>query len=162
MARFAGDDRFVFPRRCITRTVDAGAEDHDSLDEKAFDAQAALGAFALMWEAHGLKYGVRKDIDDNLAQGRVVSVNVSRMILTDIAHRYPSAVVVEISASPEIRAARIASRGRETATDIAQRIGRSVPPILSGLQVNTICNDGDVSEAVGSFCRLLESFVPNS
>jgi ribose 1,5-bisphosphokinase len=162
MARFAGDARFVFPRRCVTRAVDAAAEDHDSLDERAFDELASRGAFALMWEAHGLKYGVRKDIDEDLAQGHVVSVNVSRMILADIAHRYPQAVVVEISASPEIRAARIAARGRENATDIIQRIGRSLPPISSKLRSNTICNDGDISEAGGSFCKLLESLVSSS
>jgi ribose 1,5-bisphosphokinase len=161
MARFAGDRRFVFPRRRITRAVDAEAEDHDSLDEQAFDAQVALGAFALMWEAHGLKYGVRKDIDEDLAQGRVVSVNVSRMILADIAHRYPQAVVVEISASLEVRTARIAVRGRENAADITQRIGRSVPPVPSKLWSKTICNDEDISEAGRSFCKLLESLAPN-
>jgi ribose 1,5-bisphosphokinase PhnN len=37
MAHFAQDARFVFPKRCVTRTVDATAEDHDSLDEQAFD-----------------------------------------------------------------------------------------------------------------------------
>lgn len=162
MTRFADDRRFVFPRRCITRAVDAEAEDHASLDEQAFDAQAALGAFALMWEAHGLKYGVGRDIDEHLARGRIVSVNVSRMILADIAHRYPSAVAVEISASPEIRTARIAARGRENGADIAQRIGRSVPPAPSGLRATVICNDGDISLAGGDFCRLLESFVANS
>lgn len=162
MAHFANDGRFVFPRRCITRAVDAGTEDHDSLDEQAFDAQAALGAFALMWEAHGLKYGVRRDIDDDLAQGRVVSVNVSRTILADIEHLYPLAVVVEISASPEIRAARIAARGRENAADVTQRIGRSVPPVPLKLRYNTICNDGEIAQAGGSFCKLLESLVPNS
>lgn len=162
LARFSGDDRFVFPRRCITRTVDAEAEDHDSLDEQAFDAQAALGAFALMWEAHGLKYGVPKGIDEDLAQGRVVCVNVSRMMLADIAHRYPSAVVVEISASPEIRAARIAARGRENATDILQRMDRSAPPTPPKLRLSAIHNDGEISEAGGDFCRLLEGFAPDS
>lgn len=162
IARFAGDDRFVFPKRCITRIVDIAAEDHDSLGEQAFDVQAALGAFALKWEAHGLKYGVRREIDEDLAQGRVVSVNVSRMILADIAHRYPMAVVVEISASPDIRAARIAARGRENATDIMRRIGRSALTTPSKLQLNAICNDGEISEAGGNFCRLLESIVSNS
>ncbi|MBZ0218343.1 MAG: phosphonate metabolism protein/1,5-bisphosphokinase (PRPP-forming) PhnN [Fimbriimonadaceae bacterium] len=162
LARFAGDDRFVFPRRCITRFVDVATEDHDSLDEQTFDVLVAQGAFAFKWEAHGLKYGVRREIDEDLAQGRVVSVNVSRTILADIAHRYPMAVVVEISASPEIRAARIAARGRETATDIAQRIGRSVPSTQSKLQLNVIHNDGEISDAGGNFCRLVESFVSNS
>jgi phosphonate metabolism protein PhnN/1,5-bisphosphokinase (PRPP-forming) len=158
MTRCAGDDRFVFPRRCITRVVDTEAEDHDSLGEQVFDAQAALGAFALKWAAHGLKYGVRRDIDEDLAHGRVVSVNVSRTILADIALRYPQAIAVEISASPEIRAARIAARGRENATDITQRIGRSVPSTPAELRTTVIYNDGDISVAGEDFCRLLEGF----
>lgn len=162
MARFAGDDRFVFPRRCITRLMDAAAEDHDSLDEQTFDVLAAQGAFAFKWDAHGLKYGVRREIDEDLAQGRVVSVNVSRTILADIAHRYPLAVVVEISASAEIRAARIAERGREDSADIVQRIGRNVPPTPPKLQSNVIHNDGNISEAGGNFCRLVGSFMSNS
>ena len=85
MACFAGDDRFVFPRRCITRFVDVAAEDHDLIDEQTFDVLAAQGAFALKWEAHGLKYGVRSDINKELAQGGVVSVNVSRTIIAEIA-----------------------------------------------------------------------------
>lgn len=160
MARFAGDDRFAFPRRCVTRKVDATAEDHDSLDELAFHAQAANGAFTLMWEAHGLKYGVRRDVDEDLSNGRIVAVNVSRTILEDAGRRYPDVVIVEISADPQIREARIAARGRENAADTMQRVGRRVPPIPAKLQSNVIDNNGDISEAGSNFCRLLESLEP--
>jgi ribose 1,5-bisphosphokinase len=101
MAHFAGDARFVFPRRCITRAVDVAAEDHDSLDERAFDELAGDGAFALMWEAHGHKYGVRNDIDTELQRGRIVAVNVSRTIIAEVAGRYQNAIVVEITADPQ-------------------------------------------------------------
>ena len=66
MAHFADDACFVFPRRCVTRAVDVAAEDHDSLDERTFEELAGMGAFALMWEAHGHKYGVRNDINTEL------------------------------------------------------------------------------------------------
>ena len=160
MRHFAGDARFVFPKRCVTRVADAGAEDHESVDERTFDELVGQQAFAVMWEAHGHKYGVRSAIDEDLAEGRVVSVNVSRTILADITHRYPHVVVVEISASPEIRAARIAARGRENTTDIMQRVGRSVPPIPSKLQSAIIHNNGSLIEAGENFCRLLEGFGP--
>ena len=160
MAHFAGDARFVFPRRCVTRAADAAAEDHESLDERAFDELAGQGGFALMWEAHGLKYGVRWEIDEHLRDGRVVAVNVSRTILAEALHRYPTAAVVEIAASSEIRAARIAARGRETAADIMQRIGRNVPPKSSKLQPAIIHNNGSLTEAGQDFCRLLEGFAP--
>ena len=162
MAHFAGDARFVFPRRCVTRAADAAAEDHESLDERAFDELAGQGAFALMWQAHGLKYGVRREIDEHLRDGRVVAVNVSRTILAEALHRYPTAAVVEIAASSEIRAARIAARGRENAADIMQRIGRNVPPNSAKLQPTVIQNNGSLTEAGRDFCRLLEGFAPTS
>ena len=144
MARFAGDDRFVFPKRCVTREVDAAAEDHDSLDERAFDTLAAQGAFALMWEAHGHKYGVRNSIETDLEAGRIVAVNVSRTIINDASRYYQNAVVVEIAADPLIRAARLAARGREAYEDILLRTQRQVEASAHSLQVCVVKNDGSI------------------
>ena len=43
----AGDARFHFVRRIITRPQMPGTEDHDSLDEAAFTKAAGEGASAL-------------------------------------------------------------------------------------------------------------------
>jgi ribose 1,5-bisphosphokinase len=157
MSRFAGDGRYVFPRRHVTRPADAAVEDHESLDRLAFDALAGEGAFALMWEAHGHKYGVTRDIDAALGLGRIVAVNVSRTIIGDVARRYQNAVVVEIAADPSVRAARLAARGRETGDDILLRTRREVLTSSHPLPVRTIKNEGDVAEAGEEFCGLLEA-----
>ena len=161
MAHFAGDARFVFPRRCVTRAVDVAAEDHDSLDEQAFAELAGKGAFALMWEAHGHKYGVRSGINAELERGCIVAINVSRTIIAEVAGRYPNAVVVEITADPAVRAARLAARGRETAQDMKQRIHREVATPAHPLPLQIIKNDGDISEAGKKFCKLLIMFRQN-
>jgi ribose 1,5-bisphosphokinase len=158
MAHFAGDARFVFPRRCVTRAVDVAAEDHDSLDEQTFDERAGEGAFALMWEAHGHKYGVRKDINAELERGCIVAVNVSRTIIAEVAGRYKNAVVVEITADPLVRVARLAARGREAANDIRQRILREVAAPAHPLPHHIIRNDSDISDAGEEFCKLLADF----
>ena len=155
MAHFAGDARFVFPRRCVTRAVDVAAEDHDTLDERAFDELADQGAFALMWEAHGHKYGVRSDINIELEHGRIVAVNVSRTIIAEVAGRYQNAVVIEITADPTVRAARLAARGREAADELRQRTRRQIPVSEHPLQVCVIRNEGEISDAGKEFCRLL-------
>jgi len=154
-AHFAGNDRFVFPRRCVTREVNAAAEDHDSLDEQAFDELASRGAFALMWEAHGHKYGVRSNIKADLEIGRVVAVNVSRTIINEAGRQYQNAVVAEITADPLVRAARLAARGREGSDDILLRTQRQVVASAHSLQVRVIKNDGNISDAGEEFCRLL-------
>lgn len=155
MAHFAGDGRFVFPKRCVTRAVDAAAEDHESLDEQAFDELASRGAFALMWEAHGHKYGVRSGIKSDLMIGRIVAVNVSRTIINEAARQYQNAVVAEITAAPHVRAARLAARGREAVNDILLRTQREVAVSEHSLQICMIKNDGNISDAGEEFCRLL-------
>ena len=54
----AGDRRFAFPRRVVTRPAVAALEDHDSVTRAEFALQEANGAYALSWEAHGLHYGL--------------------------------------------------------------------------------------------------------
>ncbi len=155
-ARFMGDARFIFPRRVITRKADTVAEDHDSLDAGSFDALSRQGAFALQWEAHGLKYGVRRDIDDQLRRGNIVIINVSRTIVPDTVRRYSGVVIAEISAAPEILLARITARGRETLSDTDARIQRSLPPLPAMPCTYRICNEGDLEDAGQAFCHLLE------
>lgn len=155
MARFAGDARFVFPRRCVTRAADVAAEDHESLDEQAFDELAGQGAFALMWEAHGHKYGVRSGIDTELERGCIIAVNVSRTIIAEVAERYQNAAVIEITADPTVREARLAARGREAHKDILLRTRRNVKVSKHSLQVRVIKNDGTIQDAGEEFCRLL-------
>jgi ribose 1,5-bisphosphokinase len=155
MAHFTGDAHFVFPRRCVTRIVDVAAEDHDSVDERTFDELAGKGAFALMWEAHGHKYGVRNEINSELERGRIVAVNVSRTIIAEAAGRYQNAVVIEIIADPSVREARLAARGREAVDNIKQRARRQVATPAHSLPLHVIKNDGEISEAGEKFCRLL-------
>lgn len=145
-AALAADPRFRFVRRCITRPADAGGEAHEALTPDAFAARRAQGGLALWWEAHGLLYGIPRDIEDDLAAGRVAIANLSRQTLTEAAARYPLRVLL-ITAPIELRAARLAARGREAAADIAARLAREagLPP---GLDVETVSNDADVAEGV--------------
>jgi phosphonate metabolism protein PhnN/1,5-bisphosphokinase (PRPP-forming) len=145
----------VFPRRCVTREVDAAAEDHESVDERTFIELAGQRAFAMMWEAHGHRYGVRCEIDSDLERGRTVAVNVSRTIIAETAQRYQNAVVVEITADPAVRANRLTARGREPVEDIQLRTRREVVTPAHPLPLHTIRNDGKISDAGDEFCRLL-------
>src|ERR1700731_4682014 len=77
---FAGDDRFVFPRRAITRKQDLN-EDNAYLDETAFAEARARGDFILSWNAHGCSYGISRGILADTAMGRTVIVNVSRHVV---------------------------------------------------------------------------------
>ncbi|MCR5943889.1 phosphonate metabolism protein/1,5-bisphosphokinase (PRPP-forming) PhnN [Ochrobactrum sp. XJ1] len=155
----AGDTRFHFVRRIITRPQMPGTEDHDSLDEASFATAAGEGAFALHWQAHGLSYGLPKSLEDEIAEGTVVIANVSRRVLGDIRRLYKSRSVVVITARPDVLAERLASRGRESREEITARLAREVSFDDDAGDVVTIDNSGDVNASTETFLRHLKEIT---
>ena len=136
----AGDARFVFARRTITRPEDAGGEDHETVTREAFAARDNAGGFYVTWTAHGLDYGLPASIEAALAAGRNVVAHVSRAIPARIAGR-ARAVVVEITAPPAVLAGRLAGRGREDAAEIERRLARRGAAYPDGMPVLRVVND---------------------
>ena len=145
------DLRFV--RRCITRPADPGGEDHEPLSPTGFLARRQSGGFALWWEAHGLLYGIPRDIEADLAAGRAVVANLSRTVLADAAARYPL-LVLEITAPAAVLAARLAARGREDAATVAARLARAAP-LPANLDVRRVVNDGTVAAGAAAVATVL-------
>src|SRR3546814_640951 len=135
-------DTHIFQRRVITRRADAGGENHEAMTAEAFMALRTGGGFVFSWEAHGLNYGIRSEIVEMLASGRHVVCNVSRSVI-DLARQRFRTVVIAIDADPAIRAVRLRTRGRESASDVTARLHRQAeahPDI-------TIMNDGALETA---------------
>jgi phosphonate metabolism protein PhnN/1,5-bisphosphokinase (PRPP-forming) len=130
-----------------------GAEDHLPLDEAQFTALAEAGGFALHWAANGLRYGIFRGIEAELAAGHVVVANLSRLVLVDAARRYPLRVL-DVTAPPAVLAQRIAGRGREDAAATAARLARTVP-IPPGLDVEAIVNDGPPEAGIAAMLAAL-------
>ena len=147
------DDRFRFVWRSITRPASAGGEDHEALDRDAFLRRRDAGGFALWWEAHGLLYGIPRDIEADLAAGRCAVANLSRSVLEE-AHRLFPLLVLEVTAPTAVLAARLAARGREDAVAIAARLAREAP-LPDGLRVRRVVNDGAAEAAVAEVVRAL-------
>jgi ribose 1,5-bisphosphokinase len=106
------DDRtIVFPRRVVTRPASA-FEHHDVASDADFVAGVERGAYALWWEAHGLKYGLPVAIDDDVRAGHTVVCNVSRTIVGAARKRYACVTVALVTAPPQVLAARLAARER--------------------------------------------------
>lgn len=147
-AALSDSGRFGFARRLITRPADAGGEDHEAIDEAGFATLAASGGLLVSWNAHGLHYGLRASLRDDLAQGRHVIANGSRGVLEVLAAAVTRLIIINITASPETLARRLAARGRETAADIAARLARAAPQWPEGIETITVSNDGTVEEGV--------------
>jgi ribose 1,5-bisphosphokinase len=143
----------VLARRAITRPVTPDAEDHMAMTPEAFAAQAEAGGFLVHWQAHGLRYGIPRDVLDAVAAGRLVLFNGSRAALPAARAAWPDLGVVMISAPRAVLAARLAARGRETASDIAARLDRAALAPPAGAVV--VVNDGPVAQGVARLAAAL-------
>jgi len=155
-AALAGHADVVFPHRRITRAPGLGGEDYTAVSEADFAAMQARGDFALSWTAHGLHYGIPKDIEADLAAGRQVVINVSRAVVDTARRQYPGLLAVLVTASPDVLRRRLTARGRETPAEIEERLARAAAFTLSGPDVAVLNNDGALADTVAAFVALLE------
>jgi len=159
--RLARDERFVFPRRIVTRPANS-AEDHDSVSPATFDTLLRAGALALHWQAHGLHYGIPADIDDAARRGSSIVFNTSRHLVQSVRTRYCNVAVVMIDAPVEVRAARLAMRDRESAKEVATRLARVVDEFKAGDADLVIDNAGTLAQASVRLADWLETSVQAS
>lgn len=152
----ADDVSYLFPKRYVTRPQDAGGEAHHAVTVEAFERLEAGGAFMLSWRAHGHRYGIPVDAEKAVAAGRSVIVNVSRQVIDEARRRWPPVRILLISASPDVLAARLAERGRESAEAIGHRLERADAYKIAGADVREIVNDGPLDRTIDRFVALLE------
>lgn len=149
-----------FVRRVITRDSDAGGENHVGCSEDAFQQKKVAGEFCVSWSAHGLHYGIPASVKEHLTRGGVAVANGSRSALPHFRSAFPSLKVVVVTARPEILSARLASRGRESMSEIMGRLDRKVDAICGDFDVTTIDNSGEIEEAGLALLALVQDCLP--
>jgi ribose 1,5-bisphosphokinase len=154
--RLRDEPSVVFARRLITRPAEAGGEDHIAISPADFAQRCDTGELMLHWSAHGLDYGLPGELATALEAGRSVVGNVSRGVIADARRRFAPTVVVAISASPETLAARLAGRGRESASDIGRRLRREGAAVEADVIVD---NDGSLEAAIDRFVAVLRQAI---
>lgn len=150
---FAGDEHFVFPQRFITRPS-SPSENNVEISAAVFEALHEAGGFAASWRAHGLGYGLPRAIDDDIAKGRTVICNVSRTLVPKLRERFVNTVAIEVTAPPDILAARLAARRRGDDGPVDLRLRRSAS-IADVRPDAVIPNGGDLSAATSAFIEAL-------
>ena len=144
-------------RWVIPRAAAAGGEDFEGVSAEEFGRRRAAGEFAVSWQAHGLSYGIPNAEVEPLFAGRDVVFNGSRAALETARAVFPDLRVILVTAPPEVLAARLASRGRETEADIAARLGRASFDLPQGIKAVTVLNDGAVETGVARFLAALQA-----
>lgn len=141
-------------RRVITRPASAGGEDYEGVTAAEFARRKARGAFALDWEAHGLCYGL--PWSEVLGPGTIL-FNGSRAALPQALALFPDLEVIVVTAPPEVLAARLAARARETEADRQTRLMRADFTLPEGVSATTVMNDTTPEKGI---VRLLAALQP--
>ncbi|CAG9176300.1 phosphonate metabolism protein/1,5-bisphosphokinase (PRPP-forming) PhnN [Cupriavidus pinatubonensis] len=154
--RLGPDDRVVVAHRYITRDADAN-EASVPLSAGEFARRAELGCLALHWRSHGLHYGIGVEIEQWMARGLKVIVNGSREYLPHAVARYPALCAVHVRVKPEVLAARLRQRGRESEDAIARRLARATEAFVVPAQCRLveIDNSGALADSAEAFARLV-------
>lgn len=146
---------FVFARRVVTRPHGSPGEDHEALDDTEFSRLDSQGEFLITWSAHGLRYGLRRDLLNALSLGHHVVANGSRAMIDLLSTRVPRLVVVEVSAPASVLAGRILARGRETPEQVEKRVTRQVEPTSADVEVLKVMNDSTLEQGIKRFVSAL-------
>ncbi|NIZ15281.1 phosphonate metabolism protein/1,5-bisphosphokinase (PRPP-forming) PhnN [Phaeobacter sp. HF9A] len=152
------DPRLRAMRRVITRAPEAGGEDYQPVTEAEFEALATAGVFALHWRAHGLRYGIPRDIEALRIGASGVLVNLSRAVLLQAQEVFDDFRVISVTATPEVLAARLAARGREDAAEVQRRLSRASLALPEGLaQLFEVDNSGALGKAVAAAQAIIQA-----
>lgn len=139
-------------RRVITRSAESQGEQAEDVTFEEFERRLAQGDFALSWRANGLGYGIGRQIDHWLAQGRHVLINGSRGHLAQARERYPDLLPVMLTVDSQVLRQRLLRRGRENLAQIESRLQRNelFAPAdwLDGGQVVRLDNSGELQITV--------------
>lgn len=150
------DSGVAFAQRTITRAVQAGGEQHESIDTAGFIQLREAGAFGMAWEANGLCYGVRGSALPPRADATQVIVNGSRVYLDEATRRFPGLKVVQVTASIATLRLRLLARGRESAEMVEARVRRALdahlPPRPDMIEIH---NDHTLAQAGEALVRAL-------
>jgi ribose 1,5-bisphosphokinase len=87
------DGDIVFAQHTITRPAQA-CESHEPVNEATFWQLASDGHFAMIWQADGLCYGIRRGIEVDLRIGRDVVVNGAPEYVEPLRRKFPEAQVI--------------------------------------------------------------------
>lgn len=140
--------------RYITRSPNAGGENHIALSEHEFFTRAERHLFALSWHANNIYYGIGIEIDLWLHAGFDVVVNGSRAHMAQAQARYAGALLpICLQVSPAVLRQRLEQRGRENETEIAQRLDRAARYVPN--ECLTLNNDGHLSQSVDALISLI-------
>ncbi|MGV6804730.1 MAG: phosphonate metabolism protein/1,5-bisphosphokinase (PRPP-forming) PhnN [Ruegeria sp.] len=145
-------------KRVITRPDGEDGEEFRRVSAAAFFELVKNDAFALHWTAHGLQYGIPREISDQRRSAEMVLVNLSRAVLERAKATFGNLIVISLTADARELERRLSARGRESSIEQIRRLGRVGTPISKGLdQLIEVDNSGPLTSTVDEILRRLQA-----
>ena len=148
----------------VVRDVTRATDQCSALERSVSSDEFATGDYALRWSAHGTTdYGIpSKALEEALAAGRTVVLNVSRGAFAEARQKYAERAdvfVLLVTASREALRERLTARARD-GDDAEARLKRATayapPDAHFGAAVVRVRNDRSLAEGVDRFVSALE------
>ena len=150
-----------FAKRYITRPPNAtGDRNHHAIEPAEFDRLLRKGHFAMHWMRHGCRYGISKEIDTWLDEGKGVVINGSRQYYPQARKNYPGLHAILVQANHGLLRERLLRRRRDTPANIEERMQWAKDLIHIENQdetFTTIDNNGPLEIAGEKFLALLQA-----
>jgi ribose 1,5-bisphosphokinase len=149
------------PRRYITRPAHP-SEPYHAISRQRYTDMLRRNCFCLYWNAYGIDYALPRKIDNDLACGFPVLVNVSRHIIPRAREKYRHLKVVFVFVPLAVTEERLRRRGRENSRtkafkDRLQRAERN--PFLASADL-TLDNNGSIQTAAGQLRDYILAHTP--
>ena len=148
------ENKFIFPKRFITRPNIDENEKHIALSKDDFNHRIDQNLFSLFWEAHEYFYGIGIEIEYWNHCGFHVIINGSRAYHNIAKLKYKNLKSILIDADKSIIYKRLVVRDRESTELINKRMQRNEQ--FGNMQFDFIIkNEFDLNDAVNSFLNYI-------
>jgi len=112
-----------FAKRYITRPTNPESDyTHHDIEPMEFKQLLKKNYFAMHWNRHGYQYGISREIDIWLKEGKGVVINGSRQYYLKARKHYPKLHAVLVQADREILHKRLLTRQRDLPENIEKRM----------------------------------------
>ena len=147
----------LFAHRFVTRDAAAGHENFISLSQEEFALRARLDLFSFTWQAHGLRYGISREIELWQTAGCRVVISGSRAHFTTQLMDRTDIAPILITAPAQVLAERLRRRAREDDAAQSERLARATALQIDHPRLVRIDNDGAPEDGAARLVQALRA-----
>jgi guanylate kinase len=141
------------------RPGEVDGRDYFFLAPDAFAARAEAGEFLEFADVHGHRYGTpRKFVDDQVAAGRVVLLNIDVQGGLRVKERYPDGVFIFVwPPSLDALRERLEARAQDGAEEIARRVANAPGELARWTQYDYLVLNEDLPAGLARISAIVEA-----